>query len=375
MIGLTFRIFFEVAAPHLFDALNCNPDAFLTACAIPALFEGEERIEIDEPGCPELVASIQSVMRTHLYWYRGRYAGRTIPRIEAPLQSRAPQRPNRSGILLSGGLDSLSTLRANALALPLGHPSRFADGIYVQGLEDFVDAASDTVLKSLSLVAKDAGLTLIPVRTNLRCLNEDWNFWMDQFEGAVFAATAHAFSNRLSSMTISSSSPLSTLLPHASHPITDALYSSADMRFEHGDVSLSRLDKVALLKGWQVGLDNLRVCFQPRDCQPMNCGRCQKCVVTILELLVHGVLGQSASFAVSNAEPSLIRCLERLTHSYEDCEELLDPLRAMGRSDLANALWLRMRRHDLRRHLKSLDENLAAGQVAMARSWLRRRVH
>jgi len=55
---------------------------------------------------------------------------------------------------------------------------------------------------NLQEVTQEANLTLIPVYTNIRCLDDDWTFWKNEFEGAVCALIAHALVPRFSAVSM-----------------------------------------------------------------------------------------------------------------------------------------------------------------------------
>ncbi len=75
--------------------------------------------------------------------------------------------------LFSGGIDALASVRWNRLKYPTEHRS-FRDGILVYGLEIYHPEAFEYVRRVR--VSGDAGLTLIPVYTNVRYLDDDWTF-------------------------------------------------------------------------------------------------------------------------------------------------------------------------------------------------------
>src|SRR5206468_4426815 len=108
----------------------------------------------------------------------------------------------RAGIIFPGGIDPLACLRLNRLSYPLKHPRSIKDGLLIFRIEANQSQGFEQVVISLSDLAQDAGITLIPVYTNLRCLDDDWVFWRDEFHGAFLAAVAHAFRQRLTVVSI-----------------------------------------------------------------------------------------------------------------------------------------------------------------------------
>jgi hypothetical protein len=177
--------------------------------------------------------------------------------------------------------------------------------------------------------------------------------------------------------------------PFGTHPLIDPYYSSSDLRVHHDGIELSRLDKVRLIADWPVALENLRVCNRFLAYEPgkLNCGKCEKCVRTMLELLVLGKLGEAKAFPTDEVTPALVenavRMMPRAGREY-DTEvkylELLAPLRHRGRSDLARILERKIRVSNASRFLERkigisgahrlLERKLRAASRRLLGRWL-----
>jgi hypothetical protein len=341
-------IYFETTSEFA-QVLSCNPHAFLVASTIPAMHFGEQRISIDAEICPELQEGLITVMSWLRHWYE---LDRKPVQIESKSRNvSALNIPERAGWFFSGGVDSLSVLRANRLNFPLEHPASFKDGLTIYGISsggnevesatEFLDVF-DQLVTTMSHVAKDAGVNLIPVYTNVRQLNIDTKFWSDEFQGAVLSSVAHAFNRRLTSVSISSTSHIASLYPHGSHPSLDPNYSSHDLKIKHSGITLSRLAKTELLADWDVALQNLKVCTKVRRMQPgmLNCGKCEKCLRTMTALLALGKLDKTNVFPNIDITEKLL-----VDTVYPDCSylifcyrELIPLLEMRGRHDLVRAI-------------------------------------
>ncbi|MCD6347481.1 MAG: hypothetical protein J7L96_08700 [Bacteroidales bacterium] len=329
--------------------LSLNPHAFLVACIIPAMYFGEKRVLIDAEICPELIDGLITVMTFMRHWFDRYRPTQKLVRIESKTFNKLETniKPSRSGLLYSGGIDSLATLRSNRLNYPAEHPGSFKDGLLVYGLEVQDLDKFKHVLSSLADLAKDVNLVLIPVYTNIITLGpsnlkELWgDFWTNEFMGAAFAAIAHAFSNRLSSLSINSCHSIPDLIPHSSHPLIDPNYSSSDLRIRHEGIHLSRYEKTKLIADWDLGLQHLRVCnrtdFNQHDM--LNCGCCEKCVRTMLALLASGALKKVYAFPSHDVSEKLIDTAVKLAPNIVSFyKELIEPLEAIGRYDLSHAI-------------------------------------
>jgi hypothetical protein len=321
------------------DALTCNPHAFLLACVMPAMRHGEARIKLDAEICPQLRGGLIEGMSWIRHWFGPE---RKLVEIEAKTASSAPSRiQDRAAFFFSGGIDSLATLRANRLNYPTGHPGSFKDGVLIYGLDVDKPDAFEHVMKSITRVAKDAGITLVPVYTNERYLDDDWAFWAYEFQGAALAAVAHALDRRLTSISIGSTYYLDSLAPWGSHPLLDPNFSSHNLRIRHDGIALSRFDKTRMIAEWEVGLDNVRVCNKAEQytSHQLNCGKCEKCIRTMLALVALGALQRSQAFAVRDVTEATAAKLPIGDKFVESCyPELIEPLERVGRRDLARGV-------------------------------------
>jgi hypothetical protein len=94
--------------------------------------------------------------------------------------------------------------------------------------------------------------------------------------------------NNFSIGLIASSFPYHRLvLPWGSNPVTDGLLSSDAFKIVHDGASFTRIDKVNEIANWPEALRYLRVCWQGEQ-KDRNCGRCEKCIRTILNFRVLG---------------------------------------------------------------------------------------
>jgi hypothetical protein len=78
-----------------------------------------------------------------------------------------------------------------------------------------------------------------------------------------------------------------------SHPALDGLFSSQRIAIIHDGGRFSRLEKVRDLANWPAALEALRVCPARLE-DGGNCGKCEKCLRTRLELLAAGIEQTSA---------------------------------------------------------------------------------
>ena len=92
---------------------------------------------------------------------------------------------------------------------------------------------------------------------------------------------------------------------HISGSTNLPLWNNPAFRFTLSDKTVRRLDKVRYLVEDDFPLDHLRVCHR-RPVNALNCGRCEKCIRTMLNLEAHGALKRCTTFA-AGLDPAFIR--------------------------------------------------------------------
>ena len=335
-----FAAYFESDGPAA-AGLRGGANAFLTAAYIPALRAGERRVLVEgDTVCPILGEGLRAAAALLRAWYGGA-AG---PQIEASAGFRvgAPEGP--AGLFLSGGADSLHLLRRNRELYPPGHPGAFREAIHFLGMAMFEERPGEGPrnlaargLRSSERIAGACGLTLRSVRSNVARLSGDHFFWATHTQGAMLASVAHGQSIR--SATLAASWDFRLLPPWGSHPLLDPCYGSSALEFRHFGIGFSRLEKLVSLSSWPAALENMIVCHEaPLPADELNCGRCEKCVRTMIELLVAGALDRATAFPARRVTAEMVDAVDPVQIPTErfwaDLPERLD---SIGRSDLSRA--------------------------------------
>lgn len=343
------NVYFDVPSGYIpsQDVIN---GAFLIAAALPALHKQESRVRLNGAVDPVIINCINNVLAQQAFWFDYPKDNITIEAINTvPLQRSVP---NRAATFFSGGVDSLWTLRRNMLTLPKLHPLRIQDAIIAYGFDMGITGDEDLKLFDLTLqhlqnVVHPDEVNLLPVYTNIRSLFDDSNFWAARWHGTVLASVGYMLSGKITDVFIPSTNDLWHAAPWGSSPLIDQNFVTTNLRVYHDGMDQTRLDKIRMLSDWPVALENIRVCTKV-DVIPdghLNCGVCEKCLRTKLELLVCNVLEKSSAFASNAIADDMIANLNALTaYHASEYEELIMPLREIGQNGHANAVNLLVKR-------------------------------
>lgn len=191
--------------------------------------------------------------------------------------------PGGVGAFFSGGADSWSTLLANP---------DVTDLIYVHGFDIPIGQmeTSAVVERRLAETAGKLGKRLNVVRTDLRDPSISWEI----AHGSALAAVALLFEPRCERVLIGAGMSYGNLIDRGSHPLLDHLWSTERCRIEHHGAHLTRAAKIRQIASSQEALEVLRVCW--REVDRYNCGRCEKCLRTMVALEAIGALERCPTF-------------------------------------------------------------------------------
>lgn len=295
-----------------------NPNGFLLAAIVPAMHFGERRIQVEGSVCPDLRNGLFTVMQQLRKWY-GTENHESLA-IE-PTRGFSPPIPpvtRRVASFMSGGVDALTTLYVNRRDFPLDHPGSIKDGFIVHGIDvggyenrDKNTGHFQTAIDALGELAEESHLNLVPLSTNFRFLVNSDDLFALESHGATFAGIAHMHSGYVTASLLASTNSVGELMPWGSHPLLEPNFSSSDLQIRYDGTWMSRLDKLRHIVDWKPALRNLRTCFHAfRSPDVLNCGKCEKCIRTMVELLIVGKLDQCEAFPYDDVTVEMIKSLQ-----------------------------------------------------------------
>jgi len=203
------------------------------------------------------------------------------------------------------------------------------------------------------------GKTLIPLESNHYAFGYRYNLSRNLTQGGVLASVALILGFRRAY--VSSFCSWAQLIPMGSHPLTDPLYSNECVEIIHDGAEARRVDKVRQIAASPSALANLRVCFEDMN---VNCGRCEKCLRTMIPLTLSGAVG--APFPpLPLKEIRSLRFSAAFVKVY--FEENLDLAVKVGNKELRDALTACMRRNERRQLILEFDRVILGGIMRRTR--------
>jgi len=235
---------------------------------------------------PQFLANQRQLMQTFTGWF-ARY--RPVSITAQALVSRPKAATGRVGSFFTGGVDSFYTF--------LKHREEITDLIFVHGYDVALDdlPRRQAISEMGRAIEQATGVRFIELETNAIRLFKDFGRWGLHGHGYGLGSAARHLADYLDRIYIPSSFAEADLMPWASHPQTDPLFSDERLEVIHDGCEAGRIDKVEALAADPLALAHLRVCWERVE-GSYNCGRCEKCLRTMTSLEALGVLKDSATF-------------------------------------------------------------------------------
>lgn len=267
--------------PHI--RISANP--FVPALVLPSMYAGEN-LRIEGVVSQKLLEGAARVIEIYRMWHDDL---KRI-KIEAEDATKIIMPGPNTASFFSGGVDSFYTLLKNKNSQH-ADSERISHLIFVHGFDISLEETElfGSILTRIENVCNSHGKKLLVVATNVRRLIEDVCVW-SMYHGSAMAGVALCLENFAGKVYIPADRSFRHIMPHGSHPLTDPLWSSESVEIVFDGAEVSRIEKIKLqLANDPAAMSNLRVCFENRDGK-YNCGECEKCIRTKLNLKAAGGL-------------------------------------------------------------------------------------
>jgi hypothetical protein len=316
------------------DELSDAGDAWLIAL-LPLAVTVNEAITIDAPVDPLLLENAYELMDAWRFWH----PNLPLVSLDVPMSEYQVQLTSRTrnGQFFSGGIDSFYTaLRHGEHGARTSNDLIFCWGFDVPLTEvDAMDRLRDALSRTAGLLDR----RLIIVATNIRETQFGRLDWGHFSHGCAMASVGLLLERVYRRLLIPSSDGYYEAEAYGSHAFTDHLFSTSNMQVIHDGAASSRQQKVELVARYPQALEGLRVCWQ--SLSDKNCGQCEKCMRTMIDLDLCGVLSDVPAFEHAQLDLKRIKRIYTTDHVAGIplyYEQMLDRAIDLNRGDLAAAL-------------------------------------
>jgi hypothetical protein len=287
------QVFFES------DDFDLSPrwETMVALALFPCMKTGCD-LQVNGGLSPRVLGAIPHIQEVHQCWYpayRRIQLGNVQPLPVPPVNAR------RVSLFFSGGLDCWYSL--------LKHQSEITDLVFVWGLDIPLDnqVLYEKALASVQKVAQGFDKHLIVIRTNLRQFTDSYINW-NKIHGTGLAGIAQMLAGEVCKVYIAGGHSYKATVPAGSHVLVDPYWSTESMEIIYDGMELSRVGKAQVVGLNELAMQTLRVCWANLD-NDYNCGRCEKCLRTMVNLQIAGALERCTVFAV----PLSLKRLSKLT--------------------------------------------------------------
>jgi len=264
-----------------------------------------------------------------------------------------------TGCFFSGGLDSFYTY--------LKHESEIDTLVLVHGFDFWLDdhVLRQQVSDEMQAIASKLGKPLIEVETNLREFTDQFLDWGLHSFGGGLASIALLLSNHLKKIYLPSSESYAHLDACGSHPMLDPLWGTERLEIIHDGCEATRVEKAQRVAQSDIALTHLRVCYQNllekghygERPETWNCGRCEKCVRTMLNLYIANALDRCPTFRTPLSSELIRQTDPKYDLAFFHMEENLLHLKEKeGDSELTRALSECVEDYRRRRAIRLISE-------------------
>lgn len=276
--------------------LRPSVEGMVSATLLTAMKGRVSTLSAEAPASPRFLANLERIQH-FFHDVRPHYR---LVNIAIPPRPELPPTQGRVGAFFSAGLDSYYTV--------LKHLDEITDLIYIHGLDIPLSQVEQRQHKSAILrqIAAALNKRLIEVETNVVGFNHQY-LPLHMLTSSILTSVGHQLSGELRRIYIAAPDTADHIVFNGSHPDLDPLWGTETLEFVHDGLEATRVDKARRVAESEIALQTLHVCLERRQ-GTYNCGRCEKCLRTMINLRLVGALERCHSFS----EPLDLQRVRRL---------------------------------------------------------------
>lgn len=292
----------------------------LLGCLAPLAWTVGADVAIGEVDS-DFLSAVRAMGSQMRQWYPGAIADVSIAAKPTPTDSEWDD--GKRGLLYTGGVDSTCSMLRNgqrelSLFMVRGTPEiRLYESRYYRRVRERVDPFVRSFgLEVLSIETNALDVINFKLLSSTKRAQFSDGWWENVAHGVALlsACAPYTYLNRIGRLLIASSFNY-IVKPWGSTPTGDEMVRWGGLRVTHDSYDLHRVQKVnrviapfAIQRGGSIPL---RVCTGNKDIRldggELNCGRCEKCTRTMLQLLFSGVDPARCGFDTSSFVPARVR--------------------------------------------------------------------
>lgn len=323
-------------------------EPFLACLVIPAMARNTA-IELDPalPVCPDFLAGVRAYMEVVRFWPEE--IGVALTPVAVLASTDAPPPGIGTASFFSGGVDGLYTL--------LEERERITEAVFCHGVDFQLDSqlADEATHRNREWLA-GRGIPLLEMASNARFVGRALGVGWNSHNGACLAGYGHALG--VSEILIASGHAWSDWMGGGTHVLSDPLLSSAVTRVHHHGFGPMRWQKLRRILAEPGVAELLRVCWQDKG---YNCGVCDKCRRTMLDLHLLGVTSPAFPPTERLADVMPARASDWWAACY--LRQSLRLAQSMGRRDAERVLRSRLAVWERREWLRRADTAILGGAL------------
>ena len=221
--------------------------------------------------------------------------------------------------------------------------------------------------------ATSLGKRLVPVETNARDWFEEKKIAWSFAQGPLLAAAGSSLG--LKHLYVPSSHSYEHLFPWGTHALTDPMWSTESTKVIHDGAGFRRTQKIRKILKYPEIADNLQVCWNNIH---LNCGKCSKCVRSIV--IIHLLGGNIKSLPALQDFSELKELIPTTEAGAANLEDLIILAKEVGDEKVYKILKKHYNKYQIGRLLSMADKCLLGGNLrklyrrARKPKWLELRV-
>jgi len=269
--------------------LSPNANAVLPIAVLAGMSVGQNIDMNQQAMSPVMLQAVDSVQEIYGTWFKhfSKVKFENYRLLNNDSAQSSP--PQKTACFFSAGVDAFYTLLKNIHQInTIIFLQGFDFGLCREGVDPETEMRRE-VMDIMGRIADDLNIELIEIEIDfesMRALKIDWA----NTYGLKHVCVAHLLQDHFNVFLASSSQTFKCITPDGYHPLVDPAWASERVCILSKGYDASRIKKIKYLSQFPIVKKTLRVCSRTTRNGLYNCGKCEKCIRTKLEIKTVGIL-------------------------------------------------------------------------------------